>query len=88
MRQANLARQLRERPFRPLRLLLSNGTVHEIRHPELAMVGRSTVILGSPSSEEAPPAMEDYVMVSLLHIVQVEPISAAIPPATSSSSAP
>jgi hypothetical protein len=38
MSARDLLRILRKRPFKPFRMLVSDGTDHEIRHPELVMV--------------------------------------------------
>lgn len=57
MRSEDLRQLVRRQPFQPLRLSLSNGQVYEVRHPELAMVGRSTLLLGRPATavEFLPP---------------------------------
>ena len=46
MRSQELRDHLRKRPFRPLRLVLTDGRTFEVRHPELAVVGQSTVAVG------------------------------------------
>ena len=43
MRPNDLIDHLRRRPFRRFRLVLTDGRAFEVRHPELAMVGGSTV---------------------------------------------
>ena len=37
-----------KRPFEPFRIEVSDGTVYEIRHPELVMVGLGSLIIGIP----------------------------------------
>ena len=46
MRSEELRSHLRKRPFQPLRLVLTDGRTFEVRHPELAVVGQSTVAVG------------------------------------------
>lgn len=46
---------------------MSNGDVHQIRHPENAFLLRSSVILGSPE-------LDSFEFLSLLHIVNVKAI--------------
>jgi hypothetical protein len=75
-----ILRILRQRPFQPFRLRLSNGIVHEVRHPEMAMPTATTVIIGQPAADAPPPAVGDYVLVSLLHVVQLEPLSTPASP--------
>jgi hypothetical protein len=78
MTREDILRLLQERPFRPFRLRLTSGIVHEIRHPEMAIVTPSSMVLGIPAADApapaAPaPAAADYVIVSLIHVVQTEP---------------
>jgi hypothetical protein len=74
MSQDDIVRALRQRPFQPFRLRLSEGIVHEVRHPEMVMVTPSSLIIGTPASNVLFPAVEGYVIVSLLHVVQLEPL--------------
>ncbi len=58
---------LHRQPFQPLEVRMSNGDSHQIRHPEAAFLLRSSVILGSPESD-------DFEFLLLLHIVEVKAI--------------
>ena len=58
---------LHRQHFQPLEVRMSNGDVHQIRHPEMAFLLRSTVILGSPESD-------NFEFFSLLHVVDVKAI--------------
>jgi hypothetical protein len=75
MGREDVAQYLRERPFRPFRLLLSNGTTYEIRHPEMAIPTPWSVYVGVPAPQAPPPSAEGIVVVSLMHVVQIEHIS-------------
>jgi hypothetical protein len=62
---------LRRRPFVPIRLYLSDETTFEIRHPEMALLTRSTVDIGV--AEQAGTTIADRVVhCSLLHVAKVE----------------
>ena len=37
MRASDIRARLRQRPFTPFRIRLTDGTIHEIRHPEGAL---------------------------------------------------
>jgi hypothetical protein len=66
---------LKQQPFQPFRLVLSNGHTHDIRHPELAWVSPYFILVGIPDPDaDAPNAIIDDIMVSMIHIVEVEPI--------------
>ena len=46
MRPDDLLNAVSKRPFEPFRVQVSDGTVYDIRHPELVMVGFGAVIIG------------------------------------------
>ncbi len=77
MRPEDIRDFVGRRPFRPFRITLTDGRTYDVRHPELAMVGRSTVALGLPAPDDPQPIYDRLVTVSLLHIMQVEPVEAA-----------
>ena len=81
MRRDEILQLLRQQPFQPFRLRLSNGIVHEIRHPDMGIVTPSAMVVGVPSQGAAAvDAAENFVIISLVHIVQVEFLTTA--PAT------
>ncbi len=76
MTQEDLIEILEERPFVPVRLHLSNGREHVIRHPELAIVGQHIVAIGSPR-EDNPELAGRITHCALSHIAEVEPLAAS-----------
>jgi hypothetical protein len=82
MRPDDLLQRLRQLPFRPLRLLLTTGVVHEIRYAELAMVGRSTLTLEFPGAEFPVPVATRVLVIALVHLVQIEMIEPMAPRST------
>ncbi len=83
MRAEELREMLRRQPFVPIRLFLTDGTKYDVRHPEMAVLSRSTVAIGL---EERPGAgiADRIVCVTLLHIVRVEWIEDERPVAAAS----
>lgn len=67
---------LRERPFKPFRLVMSSGQHYEVRHPEMAMLTKSDLLVGLDEDEETG-APARFKICSLLHVTAVEPIEAA-----------
>ncbi|MFL5242926.1 MAG: hypothetical protein ACJ8FY_12525 [Gemmataceae bacterium] len=86
MRLDDIQRLLHEKPFKPFRIHLSNGRTHEVRHPELAMVGRTTMLIGKPAPDLPPTAYDDFAIVTLLHINDVERLPGGTPPTTNGAS--
>jgi hypothetical protein len=70
---------LREQPFQPFRILLSNGNSYDIRHPELVSVGRTRLFIGIPAAE-SPSYFDDWALVALVHINDVRPLPPSAPP--------
>jgi hypothetical protein len=82
MSPEELARLIRSRPFIPLRLHLTNGEAFDIRHPELAIIGRSVVDIGfDPDPEYGIVDRKAYIGLS--HIVRVERLEPAPKPGKS-----
>jgi hypothetical protein len=72
----NLLEWTLRRPFIPFRLHVSDGTVYEIRHPELCMPTWSVAVIGLPR-EDTQPVADRIELVALGHIVRLEPLIAA-----------
>ena len=64
MNTESMQAQLRRQPFQPFEIRMSNGAAHQGRHPEMALLLRSNVILGSPDAD-------DFIFCSLLHVAEV-----------------
>jgi hypothetical protein len=70
-----LRAMLARRPFEPLRVKTSNGEVFEIRHPEMASLARSAMVIIHPDAQGEPSDKVEYV--SYLHIASVETLAGA-----------
>ena len=67
-------RLLKARPFQPFRVVTSSGERYEVRHPEVAFLTRTKLVLGLDPDAEG--TAEDWTMVSLLHVAAIEPVEA------------
>jgi hypothetical protein len=72
IRPEDLRDLLKRRPFQAFRLHLSNGQSHEVKHPDLAIVMRATMIIGRPEPGTDDPIADGYDIVSVLHINKIE----------------
>lgn len=63
---------LTERPFRPFRLVMSSGQTYEVRHPEMAMLTRTDLLVGLDVADDGIPA--EFKICSLLHVTAIEPL--------------
>jgi len=72
---ADLQKLVGQKPFVPLRIYVSDGTVHEIRNRELIWVGTGMAVLVVPRPDQGDadkPLIERTVHIDLRHIVKVE----------------
>jgi hypothetical protein len=63
------------RPFKPFRLVMSSGQTYEVRHPEMAMLTKTDLLVGIKETKDGVPA--EFKICSLLHVTAVEPLSSA-----------
>ena len=64
---------LSRRPFQPFRLVMSSGESHEVRHPEMAMLTRTDILVGTDVADDGVPA--EFRICALLHVATVEPLN-------------
>ena len=64
--------RLAQRPFKPFRLVMSSGDTYEVRHPEMAMLTRTSILVGLDAPDDGIPA--EFKICSLLHVTAVEPL--------------
>ena len=65
---------LTQQPFKPFRLTMSSGHHYDVRHPEMALLTRTSLLVGIDESEEGIPS--EFKICSLLHVAAVEPVPA------------
>lgn len=75
MSRNDLLERVRQRPFAPFRLVLTEGTPYDIRHPEQVMVARHSAVIGLEGKADQD-FYETTVLVDLLHVVRSEPLEA------------
>ena len=73
MSRDDLRSRLRQQPFRPFRLVVTDGVGYDIRHPDLLMVGPASAVVGLVNLPD-----EDFyhttVLVDLVHVMRLEPL--------------
>lgn len=69
MAPVELFRKIAVRPFEPFRIVLSDGTRHDVTHPEQISVGTRTTTLGELGEKD--------VRIDNLHVTQLLPLTPA-----------
>jgi hypothetical protein len=54
---------------------MSSGQAYEVRHPEMAWLTRTDILVGVGETDESVPA--EFRICSLLHVTAIEPLSPA-----------
>ena len=73
MRPHEIDAQLRQRPFVPFRLHLSDQSYYDVKHPEMAMVSRTVISLalyGEPGTDMP----ERIVLCDPIHVTRLDSI--------------
>jgi hypothetical protein len=71
--------RLRARPFRPMRIIASEGLRYDIHHPDLVFVGRRDLQIGFPDPQN-PAVYDQVVRLALVHVVGLEDLPAPASP--------
>jgi len=74
MRADDFKRLLDERPFRPLRVLITSGQYVDIVHPETAIVGRSYFAAARRPNKQGI-AQGGLAVYNLIHVVKIVPLT-------------
>lgn len=72
-----LCELLTQQPFKPFRLVMSSGQSYDVRHPEMALLTRTDILVGIGDSDDGIPA--EFKICSLLHVSAIEPLSSTTP---------
>lgn len=71
--------RLRGQPFVPLRIVTSAGQNFDVYHPDLILVGRRDLMVGTASAEN-PATYEQVTRLALWHITALEDLPSPVPP--------
>lgn len=66
---------LRQNPFEPFRLVMTDCAGYEIRHPDLLWIGQRSAMVGM-TGQPGQAFYERAIRVDLLHVIRVEPLEA------------
>lgn len=70
-RAEEIQARLNEKPFRPLRLIVSEGLRYDIVHPDLVLVGSRDMTIGFPGPKH-PKIYDRLIRIAYIHLVGIE----------------
>lgn len=73
-----LKERLQQRPFVPFRIITTPGDRYDVRHPDLVLVGKNYLIVGT-AAEDNPGLFDRVTHVSILHIAALEELPTGTP---------
>ena len=68
---------IREEPFEPFTIFMSDGTRYDVFHPAFVLVDQSKITLGLPTDKSPDRPAERTVRLALFHVTRIEPIKKA-----------
>ena len=71
--------KVRRQPFAPVRIRTSDGESYDVHHPDLIMIGRRALIVGTAAPDD-PATFEQTAEVAILHVTAIEDLPLAAPP--------
>ncbi|HUY92324.1 MAG TPA: hypothetical protein VMV10_26520 [Pirellulales bacterium] len=74
---AELLSYLKAKPFRPFRIHMASGQTYDVRHPEMARVGRNVLLLFTFVSDD-PDVFDRWETVSLMLMESVSHLDQSI----------
>jgi hypothetical protein len=80
----DILKRIREKPFRPFRIIASEGERFDIYHPDLVLVGNRDLMIGHPGPN--PAVYDGVTRVALLHVVALEDLPVGASPTANDSS--
>lgn len=75
----DISRRIKVQPFVPVRIVTSAGQTFDVHHPDLVMVGRRELRIGTASSKD-PGHYEYQTLVALIHVTALEDLPAGKSP--------
>jgi hypothetical protein len=79
MQPEDLTRKMQVRPFKPFRLVMTDGTTIDVKHPDSMIVTRRTAILGI-GTNPAHKIFDELVEIDVLHVIRLEAVESSASP--------
>ena len=67
----DIYKRVKSQPFKPVRIATSDGQSFDVYHPDLVMVGRRYLLIGTPSAE-SPAHFDLETRVAVIHVTALE----------------
>lgn len=75
----DISSYIKAKPFRPFRIHMASGETFDVRHPEMARVGRTSVMLFTFVAD-TPEFYDRWETISLMLMERLSHLDATVPP--------
>lgn len=72
MRRDELFNVLQGKPFKPVRLYLTDGSTVDVDHPDLCLLLRRTAIIGLPALPKDQDEGDRFSIIDLAHVSRAD----------------
>lgn len=69
-----LQARIKEQPFVPVRIITTTGQMFDIYHPDLIMIGRRSITVGTASTDN-PRQYDHLTRIAILHITALQDLA-------------
>jgi len=76
MTRDEIQQLLRQKPFIPFRVYVSDGRLYDVRHPRMNMLQQTYIKIGIPAPDLTPPICDHTEYVALKDITRIEMLPA------------
>jgi hypothetical protein len=83
---ADITSKIREQPFKPIRIITSSGTSYDVYHPDLILVGRREIVIGTALPDD-PLHFDRTARIAILHVTDIQDLPPNTPPTASNGQA-
>lgn len=66
--------RLRHEPFVPVRIITSSGQTYDVTHPDLVMVGRNAIMIGT-ARKDKPAYFVAASRVAILDVTEIQDLA-------------
>jgi hypothetical protein len=67
----DLQARIKEQPFVPVRIITTTGQMFDIYHPDLIMIGRRSITVGTASTDN-PRQYDQLTRIAILHVTALQ----------------
>jgi hypothetical protein len=73
-RPQDILEELKQQPFEPFRIHVSDGSHYDVFHPDVVVVMTNRLLILQRKQDQAEPIFDRYDSLAMIHITRLEPL--------------